>query len=96
MRPIGPGSPIRKDGLPRSTLAGGASDKSGRCPSRVWMMSVGLHCRLVGRPGRAGALMGFLDYIAKHERVWVPTRLQIAQHWHASMKHLAADAFDIG
>ena len=31
------------------------------------MMSVGLHCRLVGRPGRAGALMGFLDYIAKHE-----------------------------
>ena len=60
------------------------------------MMSVGLHCRLVGRPGRAGALMGFLDYIAKHEGVWVPTRLEIARHWHANMKHLAADAFDIG
>jgi peptidoglycan/xylan/chitin deacetylase (PgdA/CDA1 family) len=60
------------------------------------MMSVGLHCRVVGRPGRAGALMGFLDYIAKHERVWVPTRLEIAQHWHANLKHLAADAFDIG
>jgi putative urate catabolism protein len=60
------------------------------------MMSVGLHCRLVGRPGRAGALMGFLDYIAKHERVWVPTRLEIAQHWHANLKHLASDAFDIG
>ena len=60
------------------------------------MMSVGLHCRLVGRPGRAAALMRFLDYIARHERVWVPTRLAIAQHWHAHMKHLAADAFDIG
>jgi hypothetical protein len=40
--------------------------------------------------------MRFLDYIAGHERVWVPTRLAIAQHWHAHMKHLAADAFDIG
>ena len=39
------------------------------------MMSVGLHCRLVGRPGRAAALMRFLDYIGKHDRVWVPTRL---------------------
>ena len=56
------------------------------------MMSVGLHCRLVGRPGRAAALMRFLDYIASHERVWVPTRLQIAQHWHANLSHLAADA----
>jgi putative urate catabolism protein len=60
------------------------------------MMSVGLHCRLVGRPGRAAALMRFLDYIGKHERVWVPTRLAIAQHWHANLRHLAADAFDIG
>ena len=49
------------------------------------MMSVGLHCRLAGRPGRAAALMRFLDYIGKHERVWVPTRLQIAQHWHANL-----------
>jgi len=40
--------------------------------------------------------MRFLDYILKHERVWVPTRLQIAQHWHANLKTLAADAFDIG
>ncbi|HXI08805.1 MAG: allantoinase PuuE [Bradyrhizobium sp.] len=60
------------------------------------MMSVGLHCRLVGRPGRAAGLIRFLDYIAGHERVWVPTRLQIAQHWHTNMNHLAADAFDIG
>lgn len=60
------------------------------------MMSVGLHCRLVGRPGRAAGLIRFLDYIGKHERVWVPTRLQIAQHWHASLGHLADNAFDIG
>ena len=60
------------------------------------MMSVGLHCRVVGRPGRAASLMRFLDYIMKHERVWVPTRLQIAQHWHANLSHLATNAFDIG
>jgi putative urate catabolism protein len=60
------------------------------------MMSVGLHCRVVGRPGRAASLMRFLDYIGKHERVWVPTRLQIAQHWHANLGHLADSAFDIG
>jgi putative urate catabolism protein len=60
------------------------------------MMSVGLHCRLVGRPGRAAALMRFLDYVMKHDRVWVPTRLAIAQHWHAHLSHLAANAFEIG
>ncbi len=59
------------------------------------MMTVGLHCRLVGRPGRAASLMRFLDYIVGHEKVWVPTRLQIAEHWHAHLKHLAADAHDI-
>jgi len=45
------------------------------------MLSVGLHCRLVGRPGRSAALERFLDYIAGHERVWVATRLDIARHW---------------
>lgn len=59
------------------------------------MMSVGLHCRLVGRPGRAAALMRFLDYVQRHDQVWVPTRLEIAQHWHANLKHLAADAWTI-
>ena len=59
------------------------------------MMSVGLHCRVVGRPGRAASLSRFLDYIMSHEKVWMPTRLQIAQHWHANLSHLAADAFDI-
>ena len=43
------------------------------------MMSVGLHCRLVGRPGRAAALIRFLDHVARHDRVWVATRLEIAR-----------------
>ncbi len=45
------------------------------------MMSVGLHCRVAGRPGRARAVARFLDYIAAKERVWVATRLDIAHHW---------------
>lgn len=45
------------------------------------MLSIGLHCRLVGRPGRAAALARFLDYVRGHERVWVATRLEIARHW---------------
>jgi peptidoglycan/xylan/chitin deacetylase (PgdA/CDA1 family) len=60
------------------------------------MMSVGLHCRLVGRPGRAASLMRFLDYIGGHERVWAATGLQIARHWHTNLSHLAADAPQVG
>jgi putative urate catabolism protein len=45
------------------------------------MLSVGLHCRLAGRPGRAAALARFLDYVERHERVWVTRRLDIARHW---------------
>jgi hypothetical protein len=45
------------------------------------MLSVGLHCRLVGRPGRAAALARFLDYVASHDRVWVARRIDIARHW---------------
>ena len=45
------------------------------------MMSVGLHCRLVGRPGRAAALARFLDYVQGHERVWLCRRLDIVHHW---------------
>ena len=45
------------------------------------MMSVGLHCRLAGRPGRAAALAKFLDYVMSHEDAWVATRLDIAEHW---------------
>jgi allantoinase len=47
------------------------------------MMSVGLHCRLAGRPGRAAAVEKFLDYIASHEQVWVTRRIDIAKHWMA-------------
>ena len=46
------------------------------------MMSVGLHCRLVGRPGRAAALARFLDYVQGHDKVWVARRIDIARHWH--------------
>lgn len=45
------------------------------------MLSVGLHCRLVGRPGRAAALARFLDYVASHDDVWVARRIDIARHW---------------
>jgi putative urate catabolism protein len=45
------------------------------------MLSIGLHCRLVGRPGRAAALARFLDYVQHHERVWLCRRLDIARHW---------------
>jgi putative urate catabolism protein len=45
------------------------------------MLSVGLHCRLAGRPGRAAALARFLDHVQRHDRVWVARRLDIARHW---------------
>jgi putative urate catabolism protein len=56
------------------------------------MMSVGLHCRLAGRPGRAAGLVRFLDHIGKFDRVWTPTRLDIARHWHSEHLALAAAA----
>lgn len=45
------------------------------------MMSIGLHCRLAGRPGRAAAVAKFLDYVKSHDDAWVATRLDIARHW---------------
>ena len=45
------------------------------------MLSVGLHCRLIGRPGRFAALQRFLDYVQGHERVWICRRVDIARHW---------------
>ena len=45
------------------------------------MLSIGLHCRIIGRPGRAAALKRALDYMAGHDGVWFATRQQIAQHW---------------
>ena len=53
------------------------------------MLSVGLHCRLVGRPGRAAALARFLDYVASHENVWIAKRIDIARHW--IRRHRPAD-----
>jgi len=60
------------------------------------MMSVGLHCRLAGRPGRAAGLIRFLDHLAKRERVWVARRIDIARHWHDMHGALAANARAIG
>jgi len=48
------------------------------------MMSVGLHCRLAGRPGRAAALARFLDYVQSKSGVWICRRIDIARHWHAT------------
>jgi len=45
------------------------------------MMSVGLHCRLIGKPGRVQSLKKFLDYVLKHEDVWLCKRIDIAKHW---------------
>lgn len=45
------------------------------------MLSVGMHCRLLGRPGRFRALQRFLDYIQAHDKVWICRRIDIAQHW---------------
>ena len=56
------------------------------------MMSIGLHCRLTGRPGRTAGLARFLDHVAKHDRVWVATRLDIARHWINEHRALADKA----
>lgn len=45
------------------------------------MLSIGMHCRLLGRPGRFVALQRFLDHLARHDRVWVCRRIDIARHW---------------
>ena len=45
------------------------------------MMSVGLHCRLIGKPGRIQSLKKFLDYVLKHKDVWICKRIDIAKHW---------------
>jgi allantoinase len=48
------------------------------CPK---MLSIGLHCRIIGRPGRFVALQRFLDHIQNHDRVWICRRIDIARHW---------------
>ena len=51
---------------------------------RPKMLSIGMHCRLLGRPGRIGALRRFIDHVAMHDRVWVCRRIDIARHWKAT------------
>ena len=60
---------------------------------RPSMMSIGMHCRLLGRPGRMRALQRFLDHIEKHDRVWVTRRVDIARHWKATHPFNPATAF---
>lgn len=52
--------------------------EGGECPR---MLSVGMHCRLLGRPGRLRALQRFLDYLGGHDHVWICRRIDIARHW---------------
>jgi chitin deacetylase len=53
-------------------------------------MSVGLHMRLAGRPGRAAGLARFLDHVIKHEGVWICRRVDIARHWMATHPYRGA------
>ena len=57
--------------------------------TRPAMLSVGMHCRLLGRPGRFRALQRFLDHIERHDRVWVCRRVDIARHWKATHPYQA-------
>ena len=54
---------------------------------RPAMFSIGLHCRLIGRPGKIAGLKRFLDYAKSHNGVWFPRRIQIAQHWAKNHPH---------
>jgi len=60
---------------------------------RPAMMSIGMHCRLLGRPGRMRALQRFLDHVQQHDRVWVARRIDIARHWKATHPFDANTAF---
>ncbi len=57
------------------------------------MMSIGMHCRLLGRPGRMRALQRFLDHVQQHDRVWITRRIDIARHWKAAHPFDPATAF---
>ncbi len=59
--------------------------------SAAKMMSVGLHCRLIGRPGRAAGLKKFIEYAQAHDNVWFAKREEIAQHWASNHPHVRKD-----
>jgi allantoinase len=60
---------------------------------RPAMMSIGMHCRLLGRPGRLRALQRFLDHAQSHDKVWIARRIDIARHWKATHPFDPATAF---
>ena len=60
---------------------------------RPKMMSVGMHARLLGKPGRIGSLQRFLDHVLAHDGAWVPRRIDIARHWIATHPYDAATAW---
>jgi peptidoglycan/xylan/chitin deacetylase (PgdA/CDA1 family) len=53
------------------------------------MLTLGLHDRVIGRPGRAPGLERFLDYVLKHDKVWIARGVDIAEHWHKHHPFLA-------
>ena len=59
---------------------------------RPKMMSIGMHCRLLGKPGRIGSLRRFLDHVQQREGVWICRRVDIARHWKATHPFDAARA----
>jgi allantoinase len=60
---------------------------------RPKMMSIGLHCRLIGKPGRIGSLQRFLDHVMRHDGVWIARRIDIARHWRTVHPFDAKTAF---
>jgi peptidoglycan/xylan/chitin deacetylase (PgdA/CDA1 family) len=54
------------------------------------MLSIGLHCRIAGRPARSAALARFLDYARSHDHVWFARRIDIARHWIATHPYKAS------
>ena len=60
---------------------------------RPSMMSIGMHCRILGRPGRMRALQRFLDHVQGHDRVWIARRIDIARHWKQAHPFDPATAF---
>jgi allantoinase len=64
--------------------------------NRPKMMSIGMHCRLLGKPGRIGALRRFLDHVQAHADVWICRRIDIARHWQQTHPFDATTAFTWG
>ena len=60
---------------------------------RPKMMSIGMHCRLLGKPGRIASLQRFLDHVQAHQQVWICRRIDIARHWRATHPFDASTAF---